>query len=90
MNPRAEPDLIERRLDKPYDEKWPGRVIARNETPADSGDRSFLGAAARAVFAMFGERVCVCPPAERIVEPDGTCFRCLARVMRRAPFRAER
>jgi hypothetical protein len=53
MNDRAEPDLIERRLDKPYDDEWPGHLVAPNHTLVDSGDRSFLGAAGRALLALW-------------------------------------
>jgi hypothetical protein len=51
----SEPLLIERRLNRPYDEQTASTLIHSNGTHVASYDRSFLAAATRAIIAAYDE-----------------------------------
>lgn len=52
---RAEPDFIEIRFDRPYDEQSPGTLIHPNGSLVCSLSRPFSGAALRALGAYRAE-----------------------------------
>lgn len=54
---RAEPNAIELRFDRPYDERSPGTLIHPNGSHVCSLSRAFNGSALRAFDALRGHEV---------------------------------